>query len=60
MKHIPILALAPVALLAACGSSDPEQVLETVRATEQAQIQALMDERSAHGTDRVKHRSGER
>ena len=41
MKHIPILALAPVILLAACGSADPEEVLETVRATEQAQSQAI-------------------
>ena len=37
------LYLAPTALLlAACGSSsDPEAVLETVRATEQAQLQAI-------------------
>ena len=41
MKRIPILALAPIAMLAACGSADPEQVLETVRATEQAQFQAI-------------------
>jgi ketosteroid isomerase-like protein len=39
---IRILALAPLALLAGCGSSaDPDAVLETVRATEQAQLQAL-------------------
>jgi len=38
----PLLALAPLALLAACGSSaDPDAVLETVRATEQAQLQAI-------------------
>lgn len=41
MKRIPILALAPIAMLAACGSADPEQVLETVRATEEAQFQAI-------------------
>src|SRR5690606_24112625 len=41
MTYIPILALAPVILLAACGSADPEEVLETVRATEQAQSQAI-------------------
>lgn len=42
MTRVPFLALAPLALLAACGSSvDPDAVLETVRATEQAQLQAL-------------------
>lgn len=42
MTRAPFLAVAPIALLAACGSSaDPEAVLETVRATEQAQIQAM-------------------
>lgn len=42
MTRVPFLALAPIALLAACGSAaDPEAVLETVRATEQAQLQAL-------------------
>jgi ketosteroid isomerase-like protein len=42
MIRIPFLALAPVALLAACGSAaDPEATLEAVRATEQAQLQAI-------------------
>src|SRR5690606_24554249 len=31
MKYVPILALAPVILLAACGSARSEEVLETVR-----------------------------
>lgn len=38
----PYLALAPLALLAACGqSADPAAVLDTVRATEQAQLEAI-------------------
>lgn len=38
----PLLALAPLALLAACGqSADPEATLDTVRATEQAQLEAI-------------------
>ena len=36
------LALAVLPLLAACGAAaDPDEVLETVRATEQAQLQAV-------------------
>lgn len=35
------LALAALPLLAACGAADPGEVLETVRATEQAQFQAI-------------------
>ena len=43
LKRAAILTAVPLALmLAACGSSaDPESVLETVRATEQAQLQAI-------------------
>jgi ketosteroid isomerase-like protein len=43
MKRAAILISAPLALmLAGCGSSaEPEAVLETVRATEQAQLQAI-------------------
>ena len=42
MKRVPILASMSLALLlAACGSADAEEVLETVRATEQAQLQAI-------------------
>ena len=42
MTPVRLLALAPLALLVACGSStDPETVLETVRATEQSQLQAF-------------------
>lgn len=38
----PLLALVPLALLAACGqSADPEATLDTVRATEQAQLEAI-------------------
>ena len=41
MMRVPFLALAPLAL-AACGSSaDPDAVLETVRATEQTQLEAI-------------------
>lgn len=36
------LALAALPLLAACGSADPAEVLEPVRATEQAQLQAIV------------------
>ena len=36
----PFLALAPLALLAGCGSADPAAVLETVHATEKAQLEA--------------------
>lgn len=36
-----LLALAALPLLAACGSADPGEVLETVRATEQSQLQAM-------------------
>ena len=35
------LALVAVPLLAACGSADPGEVLETVRATEKSQIEAI-------------------
>jgi len=35
------LALAALPLLAACGAADPNEVLDTVRATEQAQLQAI-------------------
>ena len=35
------LALAALPLLAACGSADPDEVLATVRATEQAQLEAV-------------------
>src|SRR5688572_30097652 len=35
------LALAALPLLAACGSADPEEVLATVRATEQSQLEAV-------------------
>ena len=35
------LALAALPLLAACGSADPREVLDTVRATEQSQLQAM-------------------
>src|SRR6187551_810512 len=35
------LALAALPLLAACGSADPGEVLATVRATEQAQLEAM-------------------
>jgi ketosteroid isomerase-like protein len=43
MLHVRYLAAAPLALLlGACGSSaDPDSVIETVRATEQAQLQAI-------------------
>lgn len=41
MVLVRTLALAALPLLAACGSADPDQVLETVRATEQAQLQAI-------------------
>jgi ketosteroid isomerase-like protein len=37
----PILTLALIPLLAACGSADPDEVLEAVRATEQSQMQAI-------------------
>ena len=36
-----ILALAALPLLAACGSANPDEVLGTVRDTEQAQMQAV-------------------
>lgn len=36
-----LLALVALPFLAACGSADTGEVLETVRATEQAQIQAI-------------------
>lgn len=35
------LALAALPLLAACGAADPNEVLETIRATEQGQLQAI-------------------
>jgi ketosteroid isomerase-like protein len=35
------LALAALPLLAACGSADPDEVLATVRATEQSQLEAV-------------------
>ena len=35
------LALAALPLLAACGAANPDEVLETVRATEQSQMQAI-------------------
>src|SRR5689334_11916594 len=36
------LALAPLALLAACGTgADPEATLDTVRLTEQAEVEAI-------------------
>ena len=42
MSRASIVALAPIVLLAACGSSvDPEAALEAVHATEQAQLQAI-------------------
>lgn len=38
----PLLALAPLALLCACGqSADPAATLDTVRATERAQLEAI-------------------
>ena len=36
-----LLALAALPLLAACGASDPREVLDTVRATEQSQLAAM-------------------
>ena len=36
------LALAALPVLAACGSADPGDVLETVRATEQSQMEAIV------------------
>lgn len=36
------LALVALPLLAACGSGDPDEVLETVRATEQSQMEAIV------------------
>src|SRR5690606_41237881 len=40
--RIGYLGLAPIALLAACGSSvDPAETLATIRATEQAQLEAI-------------------
>jgi ketosteroid isomerase-like protein len=36
------IALALLPLLAACGSANPDEVLETVRATEQSQMQAIV------------------
>jgi ketosteroid isomerase-like protein len=36
-----VLALIALPLLAACGSADPSEVLDTVRATENAQLQAM-------------------
>lgn len=38
----PILTLALIPLLAACGSADPEEVLTAVRATEQSQMEAIV------------------
>ena len=35
------LTLALLPLLAACGSANPDEVIDTVRATEQAQMQAI-------------------
>src|SRR5690606_39799008 len=37
----PILTLALIPLLAACGSADPDEVLTAVRATEQSQMEAI-------------------
>ena len=52
MNRIALLALAPLTWLAACGSAaDPDAVLETVRATEQAQLQAF-DSRDLRGAVR--------
>ena len=36
-----LLALAALPLLAACSSADPREVLDTVRATESTQLQAM-------------------
>lgn len=36
-----LLATASLALLAACGSADPETVIDSVRMTEQAQLDSL-------------------
>lgn len=36
-----ILALAALPLIAACGSANPDEVLDTVRATEQSQLEAV-------------------
>jgi len=42
MIRKPYLAMAPVILLAACGTgTDPEDTLETVRLTEKAQLDAI-------------------
>jgi len=40
-----LFALAPIALLAACGAAsvDPDAALDAVHATEQAQLQAIAD-----------------
>jgi ketosteroid isomerase-like protein len=36
------LTFALLPLLAACGSADPDEILETVRATEQSQMEAIL------------------
>src|SRR5438128_1110595 len=41
MLRSPYLALAAVPMLAACGAADSNAVLDTVRMTEQAQIDAI-------------------
>jgi uncharacterized protein (TIGR02246 family) len=42
MIRAPFLAVTPLVLLAACGSAaDPDALLETIRATEQSQVEAI-------------------
>ncbi len=42
MKKLVLAAAAPLALLASCsGGADPEAVVETVRLTEQSQLQSI-------------------
>jgi ketosteroid isomerase-like protein len=41
MARARTLALMALPLLAACGAADPQEVLDTVRATEKSQLQAV-------------------
>lgn len=55
MNYKTCLALGPIVLLAACGTSvDPEAVKETIAAVEQAQLQAIASD-DLDGATRVFH-----